>query len=101
MKTQLQIYDLLVEILGSNNVYFQPPETVKMKYPCIICTLDDFDDTYADNIKYIKANKYLLTFISKNLDSEVPDKLRDLPNCRLTRHYPADNLHHWVFAVYF
>ena len=27
---------LLVEVLGSKNVYFQPPESVKMKYPAIV-----------------------------------------------------------------
>ena len=26
----------LIELLGSNNVYFQPPESIKIDYPCIV-----------------------------------------------------------------
>ena len=36
MKTRYELHEFLCEILGSRNVYFQPPESVKMKYPAIV-----------------------------------------------------------------
>ena len=32
MDRRLKLHEELCDILGSRNVYFQPPETVKMKY---------------------------------------------------------------------
>ena len=47
----------LDEILRSlaPNVYFQPPETIKIKYPCIIYSLDDYDTRFADTLHGDKA----------------------------------------------
>ena len=36
MRTRLDLDDTLREIMGDKgSVYFQPPENLKMKYPCI------------------------------------------------------------------
>lgn len=37
------------DILGSDHVYFQPPETVKMKYPAIKYERSDMEIMHADN----------------------------------------------------
>ena len=42
-----------------------------------------------------------MTIIDKNPDSQLPDKLGELPLCRLNRVYTADNLNHYVFDIYF
>ena len=42
MKTRYELHEFLCEILGSRNVYFQPPESVKMKYPAIVYERTDF-----------------------------------------------------------
>ncbi len=39
----------LVSLLGSDNVYFQPPPTVKMQYPCIVYKRDYLNTEFADN----------------------------------------------------
>ena len=36
MGTRLELQSKLEEILGSRQVYYQPPETVKMEYPAIV-----------------------------------------------------------------
>ena len=36
MDRRLQLHEELCSVLGSRNVYFQPPETIKLTYPCII-----------------------------------------------------------------
>lgn len=92
---------ILHNILGSDNVYFQPPETVKMKYPCIIYELATANTNFADNIPYLRKKRYTITVIDKNPDSEIPDKIADLPFCAFDRHFPSDNLHHFVYQLYF
>lgn len=43
MASRLNLQTFLEEILESRNVYFQPPESVKMKYPAIVYALDDIE----------------------------------------------------------
>ena len=99
-KTRANLHDLLVEILGSENVYFQPPESIKMRYPCIVYSLSDMEAENADNIKYLKIKKYMVTYVHVNPDSDIPDKLFELLHCVYNRHYVSDNLNHDVFDLY-
>ena len=43
MRNRLDLQKIFEDILGSKNVYFQPPESLKMKYPAIRYSLDDID----------------------------------------------------------
>ena len=36
MARRLELQNLLANLLGTNNVYFQPPPTVQMEYPAIV-----------------------------------------------------------------
>ena len=44
MASRLDLQTFLEELLESKNVYFQPPESVKMKYPAIVYALDDIEN---------------------------------------------------------
>lgn len=101
MAQRLDLHALLVSILGSNNVYFQPPPNVQMVYPCIVYRRDDIDTDFADNVPYSKRKRYQVTVIDRDPDSETPDKVLDLPTCIFDRFYTADNLNHDVFKLYF
>lgn len=101
MKTRLELSDTLKEITGLNNLYFQPPETVRMKYPCIVYRLNDIDVKHADNNSYVCNKNYTVTVIDKDPDSEYPDKMLKLLYCSFDRFYTADNLNHWVFSLFF
>ncbi len=92
---------LLENLLGSRNVYFQPPESVKMKYPAIVYALDDIDNVYADNGVYSSHKHYSVIVIDTDPDSEFIDKVAALPTCRFERYYTSDNLNYWVFSLYF
>ena len=81
--------------------YFQPPETIKMKYPAIVYALEDIENTFADDGVYLSNRKYLVTVIDKNPDSSFIDIVAKLPTCRFVRHYKSDNLNHYVFTLYF
>lgn len=83
------------------NVYFQPPASVKMQYPCIRYELADIHTTHADNRLYTAKRRYTVTVIDKDPDSQIPFALIEFPLCSFDRHYVADNLHHWVFGIYY
>lgn len=91
----------LVSILGSNNVYFQPPETLKIKYPCIVYSLSSDITKHADDKKYLNKNRYTITIIDKNPDSEFPNLLKELDYCSFDRFFVSDNLNHFVFDLYY
>lgn len=97
---RLGLHEILCEALGSRNVYFQPPENLKMKYPAIVYSRDDFDDSHANNSAYIQKTGYMVTLIDRDPDSGTLDAIRALPHCRFDRHYTADNLNHDVFTIY-
>ncbi len=101
MASRLDLQATLETLLGSRNVYFQPPESVKMNYPAIIYGLDNIDNTFADDGVYLSHKSYAVTLIDKNPDSIFVDKLAKLSTCRFNRHYKSENLNHWVFSLYF
>ena len=101
MDRRPELHDLLVDLLGSSHVYFQPPETVKLIYPCIIYSLARIDVKKADNAGYIGRKRYTVSIISKDPDYSLPDEFAFLPLCSFDRHYTADNLNHWVYDLYY
>jgi hypothetical protein len=98
---RLELHALLVSILGKANVYFQPPASVKMVYPCVRYELDFDDTTHADNIPYTTRQRYLVTFISDDPDDEIYDGFREIPTYSFSRAYVADNLNHKAFKIYY
>ena len=101
MPSRLELQTLLEEILGSRNVYFQPPGSVKMKYPAIVYGLEDIKNTFANDRVYLSKRKYLITVIDEDPDSEIVEKISQLPTCRFNRHFELDNLNHDVFILEF
>jgi hypothetical protein len=101
MPSRLELQTLFENILGSRNVYFQPPESVKMKYPAIVYGLDNIENTFADDEVYLSKKRYLVTVIDEDPDSPIVDKVASLPTCRFNRHFQSDNLNHDVFILYF
>lgn len=98
---RLQLQSLLEGLLGSGNVYFQPPPTVKMAYPCIVYKRDGEDVKFADDKPYAQTKRYLVTVMDRDPDSAIPDRISKLPLCVRTSSYPANGLNHDVFALYF
>lgn len=101
MDRRLELDAILREFLGNNNTYFEPPTSIKMKYPCVRYSRSHIDTRYADNKPYLKNKRYELILIYEDPDSDLPDKLSDHLTVVHDRHYVADNLHHDVFSTYF
>jgi len=90
-----------MEKLGSRNVYFQPPETLKMSYPCIVYAWSGNEVYHADDRPYRVKRKYSATVIDPNPDSEIPDKIAEMPMTELNRTYTTERLNHYVFTIYY
>lgn len=101
MATRLALQSELEELLGSRNVYYQPPESVKLDYPAILYFKSTFKTRMANDSLYTKMKRYELIVIDRKPDNPVLDKLLELPYCSHDRYYSADNLHHDVFTLYF
>lgn len=101
MGDRLELQTELETILGSRNVYFQPPETIKMAYPCIIYSRVTGDTQFANNKPYTFTIQYRILVVDKNPDSLIPKKVAELPTCTFDRHYVTNNLNHDVFNIYY
>ena len=91
----------LEEMLGNRNVYYQPPENLKMNYPAIRYKKSKIDSNYADDTTYNNTKRYELIVIDKMPDNPVIDRLLELPYCSFDRHYESDNLNHDVLTLYY
>ena len=100
-RTRAELHEVLCELIGNRNVYFQPPSTVQMKYPCLVYSLNDVDARHADDVKYLTMKRYSVVAISKNPDQDIYGKLLELPYTSFDRSYVADNLNHWVITLYY
>jgi hypothetical protein len=101
MAQRLELQTLLVDILGTNNVYFQPPPTVQMTYPCIVYKRDFANTEFAGNKPYNHVKRYQVTVIDRNPDSDIPSHIAELPMCIFDRFFTADNLNHDVYKLFF
>lgn len=101
MGNRLELQNKLEELLGSKNVYYQPPESLKMECPAIIYSKSRVETTKADNSTYLKNIRYDITVLDKRPDNPVIDKLMDLPYCSYDRTYKSDGLNHDVLSLYY
>lgn len=99
MSRRLELHEILCGILGTRNVYYQPPESVKMKYPAIVYSREDIENTSADNLTYKQSYFYQVTVVDADPDSEIVRKVSKLPRCIYDRHFTSDNLNHDVFTI--
>ena len=101
MRTRLELDVTLREIMGDKGaVYFQPPESICMKYPCIRYSLYDIQIGHGDNLPFLQNPAYQLILIDPNPGNEYVEKIAALPMCSMDRYYVADNLNHYVFTIY-
>ena len=101
MGSRVELHEKLLKLFETNNVYFQPPESVKMKYPAIVYELDDLRNEFANDGVYLFNKRYLITLIDKNPDSLLVDKMAVFPTAEFVRHHTSENLHHCVFRIFY
>lgn len=101
MERRLKLQAILEGITKNKNVYFQPPSSIRMRYPAIVYSLDNIDTIYADDKPYRMRKNYLVTLIVDDPDSDLIDKISKLPLCSFERSYVSDNLYHYVFSLFY
>lgn len=101
MGRRIDLQRALEEILGSKNVYFQPPSNVQLNYPCIVYNLSNIRPKFADNLPYTLTDRYTVTYIDRNPDSDVIRKIASRPKTVMDRTLRIDGLNHTYFSIYF
>ena len=101
MGSRLDLHEELCELLGSRNVYFQPPESIKLTYPCIVYSMSGVFKLNANNRLYKSRNSYEVIVIDRNPDTDIYTRiLEHFPMCRFDRMYVSDNLNHYALTLY-
>lgn len=100
MNSRVELQTFLESLLGSEEVYFQKPESMKMSYPAIKYSLSGFDKKHANDGVYGSMTRYDIILMDWNPDSEFVEKLNSIQYCSFDRHYVADGLNHWSFTLY-
>lgn len=102
MASRLKLHEELCGLQGNGNVYFNPPETVKLIYRCIVYSKTGVYRAAANNRTYRTMNEYQLVVIDRTPDSTLPDEIMDhFPMCTFVRSYVSDNLYHFVLKLYY
>lgn len=99
---RVELHNKLIEVLPDlPNIYFSPPPSLLISYPCIVYNLDDIPTTKLDGVVYKQRHKYSVTIIDKDPDSELPEQLLSgFKYCTFDRAFITDNLNHYVFELY-
>lgn len=96
-----QLHQLFKDLIGSSNVYYQPPSSHKIKYPCIIYSRNREKTKFAGNKPYNRQQGYKVTVIDEDPDTAIPDKIAALPMCAFDRPYTVNNLYHYAYNLYY
>ena len=101
INSRRKLQTVLEGVLGSNHVYFQPPESVKLVYPCLVYEFDNINAVYSNNVIYKAVDRYTITHIYEHVsDATLVDDILDLPYAAFDRTFISDNLYHDVYTIY-
>lgn len=102
MNDRITFRDRLQDIVGEDvKLYFQPPESVKLTFPCIVYEISDVEIQKADNYPYIAHKQYTVTVIDKNPDSDIYiNILNGFEYASFNRAFKSDNLNHFTLSIY-
>lgn len=99
MARRLELQSVLGALCG--NVYFQPPASLQMVYPCIVYGRYIGLASFANDKPYRYTECYQITVIDRDPDSALLAPVAALPMCRKNRSFVANNLNHDVYVLYF
>lgn len=94
----------LETILGTKQVYFQPPPGYMLKYPCIVYNRSPLYTLKADDTDYIKRGHYSVTYIDSNVERSMAMMstiLDSFDHISVERSFVSDNLNHDVYNLYY
>lgn len=98
-KDRLTLHQTLIDVLGSSNVYYNPPESTQMKFPAIVYKLDYMDQIHADNKKYIDWTTYKVIVVSSKPDHPAIRKILNLEMTRFSTSYTRNGYYHTAIIL--
>lgn len=81
-------------------VYFRPPNTNILSYPCIVYDRSNYPTVYGNDVPYVVGEQFEVTFISNEPGLDRGVDILNLPNSSHSTTFRQDNLVHEVFVVY-
>lgn len=73
-----------------------------MNYPCFVYDMAKGRTKFADNKPYLFDRGYSVTYITSDPDDAMIETIATyFPKCTFDRHYVSDNLHHYVFTIFY
>lgn len=87
-------------LLGTRNVYYNPPENKKLNYDAIVFRRSRINSYYAGDAVYRQTYPFEVTVITTDPDAVIIDKISKLPFCSFDRSFVVDNLYHNIFTIY-
>lgn len=105
-KSREEVHKILQSFMDDDKqeqVYFNPPENLRMKYPCIVYHTRSLDHDHADNQPYFIYDVYDVIVIYRTMDdAHIAKDMANSPGFEYDRFYNSDNLHHdsLIFRVY-
>jgi hypothetical protein len=101
MTRRQQLHKALKD-LGITNVYFQPPENVKLNFPCIIYKTSKLETEQADNVPYAISTKYNVLYITKDPDDPMVERLAwEFPTIVHINSYVNETLYHHSYNLFY
>ena len=102
LKLDQELRDLQEEILGYQHTYFEPPESVRMKYDAVVYQRTGYDTVKANDKNYIVRDQYQVMVISRDAETALPKAiLEHFSYCSPGRPTVTDNLYHFPFTIYY
>lgn len=99
---RLELHEELIQVTELSNVKYQPPESVKLTYPCVLYSKSSIYSNHANNSIYRAMDRYEIVVIGLDPDNDIADRiLHHFPMCSFDRRYVKDNLYHDVLTLYY
>lgn len=98
-RPRVELQELLKEYCDT--VYFQPPSSIRINYPCIVYNRSTDYINRANNSLYMKEKMYRVTVMDKNPDSDIADRLQELPWAVIISRDVIDNIYQTTLNLYF
>jgi hypothetical protein len=99
---RLELRDVLSSIMEDSgeepHLYFQPPETIKLEYPCMVYHLKTLTSRKANDKPYHKIIGFDITYITRSPASSVPSRMLSEQYMNFDRYYTSENLHHYAYT---
>lgn len=109
MGSRHELHDELKALLGTTKktgnearVYFQPPESIKLSYPCYVYHRVPNTDLRANNMVYKRFTKYALTYITYEPDDPLIDETEDhFSMCRMMNTSSSSGLNNYYYDLFY